>query len=113
MLSGTMPPAKELIQRDGNSEAAMRKRLAVYQSQTRPLVDYVSSLASGGDADAPRYRCISGTGGVDEITARKCRRLRDELATGDRSFKRTFSWRWGRDGVASTIGRGSEWGLCG
>lgn len=70
MLSETMPPAKELIQRDGNSEATMRKRLAVYQSQTRPLMDYVSSLASGGDADAPRYRCISGTGGVDEITAR-------------------------------------------
>ena len=34
----------------------MRKRLEVYQSQTRPLVDYYSSWAASGDADAPRYR---------------------------------------------------------
>lgn len=32
---------------------------------------------------------------------------------GDRSFKSTFSRRWGRDGAASIIGRGSDRGLCG
>ena len=59
-----------LIQRDDDKEATVRKRLEVYQSQTRPLVDYYSHWAASGDAQAPRYACISGTGTVDEITAR-------------------------------------------
>lgn len=59
-----------LIQRDDDKEATVRKRLQVYQDQTRPLVDYYSAWAATGAADAPRYRCISGTGTVDEITAR-------------------------------------------
>jgi adenylate kinase len=57
-------------QRDDDKEETVRKRLDVYQSQTRPLVDYYSAWAATGDAAAPRYRKISGTGGVDEITAR-------------------------------------------
>jgi adenylate kinase len=48
----------------------VRKRLEVYQSQTRPLVDYYSGWAATGDAQAPRYARISGTGPVDEITSR-------------------------------------------
>ena len=48
----------------------MRKRLDVYQSQTRPLVDYYSSWAATGDDNAPKYRAIAGVGSVDEITAR-------------------------------------------
>jgi adenylate kinase len=59
-----------LIQRDDDKEETVRKRLAVYQSQTRPLVDYYARWASTGDAQAPRYARISGIGGVDEITAR-------------------------------------------
>ena len=59
-----------LIQRDDDQEATVRKRLEVYQSQTRPLVDYYSAWAASGDAGAPRYARISGTGTVDEITAR-------------------------------------------
>ena len=59
-----------LIQRDDDKEATVRKRLEVYQSQTRPLVDYYSHWAASGDAQAARYACISGTGTVDEITAR-------------------------------------------
>jgi adenylate kinase len=59
-----------LIQRDDDQEATVRKRLEVYQSQTRPLVDYYSRWAATGDAGAPRYACIVGTGSVDEITAR-------------------------------------------
>ena len=59
-----------LIQRDDDKEATVRKRLEVYQSQTRPLVDYYSQWTASGDAQAPRYACISGTGTVDEITAR-------------------------------------------
>ena len=66
---------EDLIQRDDDSEATVRKRLDVYQSQTRPLVAYYSSWSATGDADAPRYRCISGTGGVDEIKERALKAL--------------------------------------
>ena len=59
-----------LIQRDDDKEDTVRKRLDVYQSQTRPLVDYYSAWAATGDAAAPRYRRISGMGTVDEIPGR-------------------------------------------
>lgn len=61
---------EDLIQRDDDKEETVRKRLEVYQGQTRPLVDYYSAWAATGDASAPKYRRISGLGGVDEITAR-------------------------------------------
>ena len=61
---------EDLIQRADDEEATVRNRLTVYQNQTRPLVDYYAAWAGQGDADAPRYRRISGTGTVDEITAR-------------------------------------------
>jgi len=61
---------EELVQREDDKEETVRKRLAVYQQQTRPLVAYYSDWAAGGDPDAPKYRKISGTGTVDEITAR-------------------------------------------
>jgi len=59
-----------LIQRDDDKEETVRKRLDVYQKQTRPLVDYYSRWATSGAPGAPRYARISGTGTVDEITAR-------------------------------------------
>jgi adenylate kinase len=59
-----------LIQRDDDKEATVRKRLEVYQAQTRPLVEYYSKWSATGDKAAPRYRRIDGTGSVDEITAR-------------------------------------------
>jgi adenylate kinase len=59
-----------LVQRDDDREETVRKRLEVYHSQTRPLVDYYGKWASQGDARAPRYRKISGQGSVDEITRR-------------------------------------------
>ncbi len=61
---------EELIQRADDEEATVRNRLTVYQSQTRPLVDYYASWAARGEPGAPRYARISGTGTVDEITAR-------------------------------------------
>lgn len=61
---------EDLVQREDDKEETVRKRLTVYQSQTRPLVDYYSAWAATGDAAAPRYRKISGSGNVDEITAR-------------------------------------------
>ena len=59
-----------LVQRDDDREATVRKRLEVYRAQTRPLVDYYGKWAAAGDARAPRYRKISGTGSVDEIRTR-------------------------------------------
>jgi adenylate kinase len=59
-----------LIQRDDDREETVRKRLEVYQNQTRPLVAYYAAWAAQGDPAAPRYSRISGVGGVDEIGAR-------------------------------------------
>jgi len=59
-----------LIQRDDDKETTVRKRLEVYQQQTRPLVDYYSKWAAQGDARAPKYRKISGVGSVEAIRAR-------------------------------------------
>ena len=64
------PTGEDLIQRDDDKEETVKKRLAVYQSQTRPLVDYYQRWSATGDADAPRYRKIDGSGSVDEISAR-------------------------------------------
>ena len=61
---------EDLIQRADDEEATVRNRLEVYKKQTRPLVDYYSNWAASGEAGAPRYRKISGTGSVDDITAR-------------------------------------------
>ena len=59
-----------LIQRDDDKEETVKKRLEVYSAQTRPLVDYYSQWAKADPTAAPKYRAISGTGSVDEITAR-------------------------------------------
>lgn len=59
-----------LVQRDDDREDTVRHRLAVYQKQTRPLVDYYASWAQAGDAKAPKYRKISGVGAVEDIKAR-------------------------------------------
>ena len=59
-----------LIQRDDDKEETVKKRLEVYSAQTRPLVDYYSNWAKADPGAAPQYRAISGTGSVDEITAR-------------------------------------------
>jgi len=66
---------EELIQRVDDLEETVRKRLQVYQSQTRPLVDYYSQWAAAGDPRAPRYARISGLGSVDEIRERVSRAL--------------------------------------
>ncbi len=59
-----------LIQRDDDKEETVKKRLEVYNAQTRPLVAYYADWAKADPVAAPKYRAISGSGGVDEITAR-------------------------------------------
>ena len=61
---------EDLIQRDDDREATVKHRLAVYQSQTRPLVAFYESWAATGDPNAPRYRRISGSGSVEDIRER-------------------------------------------
>jgi adenylate kinase len=62
-----------LIQRDDDKEETVRKRLQVYNDQTRPLVEYYSTWATQSNAadkvKAPAYRKVSGTGNVNDITA--------------------------------------------
>ena len=55
---------EDLIQRDDDKEETVRKRLEVYQSQTRPLVDYYQRLVPD------KYRRISGHGSVEDVTER-------------------------------------------
>ena len=59
-----------LIQRVDDEEETVKKRLAVYAAQTRPLVEYYQRWAASGDPAAPAYRRIDGTGSVEDITAR-------------------------------------------
>jgi adenylate kinase len=60
---------EDLVQRDDDKEETVKKRLDVYHSQTKPLVEYYSNWAASGDAKAPKVRKISGLGAVDAITA--------------------------------------------
>lgn len=59
-----------LVQRPDDQEETVLKRLEVYSAQTRPLVDYYANWAQSDANTAPKYRAISGTGSVEDITAR-------------------------------------------
>jgi adenylate kinase len=59
-----------LIQRDDDLEATVRKRLDIYHSQTKPLVDFYKNWSASGDTAAPRVTTISGVGAVEAITQR-------------------------------------------
>ncbi|MDR0529120.1 MAG: adenylate kinase [Zoogloeaceae bacterium] len=62
-----------LIQREDDKEETVKKRLAVYHAQTRPLVAFYTQWANqdgAGAQGAPAVRTISGVGGVEEISAR-------------------------------------------
>ena len=61
---------EELIQRVDDLEETVKKRLEVYQRQTRPLVEYYQRWAASGEPGAPAYRRISGLGSVEEISGR-------------------------------------------
>lgn len=58
---------EDLVQRDDDREETVRKRLEVYQQQTRPLVDFYQNLARQGGERAPKYVCIAGVGSMEEI----------------------------------------------
>jgi adenylate kinase len=58
---------EELVQRDDDREETVRKRLAVYQQQTRPLVDWYAAWAKEGDARAPSYHRVDGLAPVEAV----------------------------------------------
>ena len=60
---------EDLIQREDDREETVRKRLSVYHSQTKPLVEFYSKWAATGDARAPKYRKVDGVGALDSIRA--------------------------------------------
>jgi adenylate kinase len=63
-----------LVQREDDREETVKKRLEVYQAQTRPLVDFYQRWAKEGGAGSslatPQYRKISGLGAVETIRNR-------------------------------------------
>jgi adenylate kinase len=53
-----------LVQREDDQEDTVRNRLAIYHSQTSPLIDFYQHMS--GD-DAPAYHRVDGLGTVDAI----------------------------------------------
>lgn len=56
-----------LIQRDDDREETVRKRLAVYHDQTKPLVGYYQNKAEHGSV---KFASINGIGPMNSITER-------------------------------------------
>ena len=54
-----------LVQRDDDKEETVRKRLAVYHEQTKPLVDFYKKQAESGDS--VRVVSVNGVAPVDQI----------------------------------------------
>lgn len=57
-----------LIQREDDKEETVRKRLQVYHTQTKPLVDFYQELSAANGE--PKCSRVEGVGSVEEITAR-------------------------------------------
>jgi len=56
-----------LVQRQDDLEETVRKRLAVYHEQTKPLIGYYKSKAQEG---LLKYATVAGVGEVQDITAK-------------------------------------------
>jgi adenylate kinase len=62
----------DLIVRDDDKEETVRKRLAIYHEQTKPLVNYYSAEAEAGNCE---YHKLDGTRPVEEVSAELAERL--------------------------------------
>jgi adenylate kinase len=56
-----------LVQRPDDNEDTVKRRIATYHAQTKPLVNYYLKWADSGDARAPHYANIYGRGTVEHI----------------------------------------------
>ena len=59
-----------LVQREDDREETVKKRLDIYEAQTRPLIAFYSRWQASKDTRAPRLRRISGLGGVEDVRKR-------------------------------------------
>lgn len=57
----------DLIQRDDDKEDTVKKRLAVYHDQTKPLITYYESWAKSAAPGAPKYVRVVGVGKMEDI----------------------------------------------
>ena len=55
------------MQRDDDREETVRKRLTVYNDQTKPLIDFYQGLSQRNPA--VRYHRIDGMSSVDSVKA--------------------------------------------
>ena len=60
---------EDLIQRDDDREAVVKKRLSVYHEQTEPLIAYFRTWQEAGGESAPKYIRIDGIGDVERVRA--------------------------------------------
>lgn len=58
---------EDLVQREDDKEETVKKRLEVYHSQTKPLVDYYANWAKSGAAGAPKHVKVNGLGELEVI----------------------------------------------
>jgi adenylate kinase len=58
---------ESLIQREDDKEETVKRRLDIYHSQTKPLIEYYTKWSDAGDAKAPKCRKIAGVGNIDQI----------------------------------------------
>ncbi|MDH4149437.1 MAG: adenylate kinase [Betaproteobacteria bacterium] len=56
-----------LVQRSDDNEETVKKRIATYHAQTKPLINYYLSWGTSGDPRAPQYVNIYGRGSVEHI----------------------------------------------
>lgn len=59
-----------LVQREDDKESTVRRRLAVYHDQTKPLIDYYSHYSTRHGGQGPAFHRISGIGEVTEVRDR-------------------------------------------
>ena len=59
-----------LVQRPDDKEETVKERIAIYHTQTEPLIEYYSKLGKDGSPHAPRYVRVDGTGAVEAIRDR-------------------------------------------
>ena len=57
----------DLVQRDDDKEETVKRRLEIYHSQTKPLIEYYQKWSATGDPKAPKCRKIAGVGSIDQI----------------------------------------------
>jgi len=63
------PTGEDLIQRDDDQEAVVKKRLSVYHEQTEPLIAYFRAWQDAGGETAPKFIRIDGIGDVERVRA--------------------------------------------